>query len=497
MKKKVFYLLLVIILIGACTTKLTTNKNNEVITLTTPPSEEVNNDQLELSNHTETITLEHLNTENEETPSTEYFYNKTVNLKVMETPDGKNRIDFLRKGTRVTILEEETVGEKNPIEFSKIQYQKDNKILMGWINKSSLVSSLEETVPSKLGKLDFAPFKKQVYINNPKIDVKGIYVSLHALATPHMLDGLIELTKKSEINTFVVDVKNDDGILLFKMDEVAKYGLDSDKKATIKNIESVIKRLKDNNIYLIARIVSFKDPIYAKKHPERAIVDNRNGKPYSNSDGLIWVSAYDRELWKYNIAVAKEAAKVGFNEIQFDYVRFPASNGGKLDTHLNYRNTKNETKALAIQNFLKEARKELEPFEVYIAADVYGQVSSSPDDMALGQHWEAVSNVVDYICPMVYPSHYGNGVYGLAVPDAEPYKAVYGSTRDSINRNYNIDTPAGIRTWIQDFSAPWVKGHIKYGIKEVNEQIRALNDLGINEYILWNASNRYSFAKKQ
>ncbi|MGL5049599.1 MAG: hypothetical protein ACRC6E_03085, partial [Fusobacteriaceae bacterium] len=162
MKKKVFYLLLVIILIGACTTKLTTNKNNEVITLTTPPSEEVNNDQLELSNHTETITLEHLNTENEETPSTEYFYNKTVNLKVMETPDGKNRIDFLRKGTRVTILEEETVGEKNPIEFSKIQYQKDNKILMGWINKSSLVSSLEETVPSKLGKLDFAPFKKQV-----------------------------------------------------------------------------------------------------------------------------------------------------------------------------------------------------------------------------------------------------------------------------------------------------------------------------------------------
>lgn len=503
MKKKLFYFLLIVTLIAGCTVgrniELTSEvKNSETIALepVTLETAVVSEKAMEPLPTEELSPIQHLNSENDETVTEEYFYNKLVNLKVMELPGSEKRIDFLRKGTRVTVLEKETVGEKNSINYSKIQYHKDNKILTGWVLESSLVNSLDETVPSNLGKLDFTPFKKQEYPNNPKIDVKGIYVSLHALATPSMLEGLIDLTKKSEINTFVIDVKNDDGILLFKMNEILKYGLDSDKKAPIKDIGAIVKRLKENNIYLIARIVSFKDPTYAKKYPNRAIVDNRTGKPYSNSDGLVWVSAHDRELWQYNIDVAKEAAKVGFNEIQFDYVRFPASNGGKLDPYLNYRNPTGETKALAIQNFLKEAHKQLAPFEVYTAADVYGQVGSSPDDMALGQHWEAISNVVDYICPMVYPSHYANGVYGIAVPDAAPYKTVYASTRDSMNRNHNIDTPAHIRTWIQDFTAPWVKGHIKYGVKEVNAQIQALKDLGINDYILWNASNRYSFAKK-
>ena len=122
-------------------------------------------------------------------------------------------------------------------------------------------------------------------------------------------------------------------------------------------------------------------------------------------------------------------------------------------------------------------------------------MGSLPDDMALGQHWESVSNVVDYICPMIYPSHYGKGVYGLPVPDAEPYKTVYRSTQDSMNRNANIDTPAMIRPWIQAFTARWVKGYITYGPEQIELQVKALKDLGINEYILWSPTNRYKIEK--
>ncbi|MCJ8343571.1 MAG: putative glycoside hydrolase, partial [Cetobacterium sp.] len=258
-----------------------------------------------------------------------------------------------------------------------------------------------------------------------------------------------------------------------------------------KDIEPIMKKLKENNIYTIARIVSFKDPNYAKSNPDKAIIKKETGKPFTNSDGIIWVSPHDRNLWAYNIAVAEQAAKVGFNEVQFDYVRFPASNGGKLDKFLDYRNVANESKPETIQKYLKYARKKLSPLGVYISADTYGQIGTFPDDMGLGQYWEAMSSVVDYMCPMQYPSHYGQGAYGIKVPDANPYKTIYYSTRDSINRNENIDHPGIVRPWIQAFTATWVKGHINYGPKQIQEQVKAMKDLGVNEYLLWSPSNNY------
>lgn len=214
--------------------------------------------------------------------------------------------------------------------------------------------------------------------------------------------------------------------------------------------------------------------------------------PHTNRDGLIWVSAYDRQLWEYNIEVSKEAAKVGFNEIQFDYVRFPASNGGKLDKFLDYRNELEESKPVAVQRYLKYAKENLSPLKVYISADIYGLVGSVADDMGIGQYWEAVSNMVDYVSPMMYPSHYGKGVYGLSVPDAFPYETINIGTKDAVARNNNLETPAIIRPWIQDFTATWVKGHIRYGANELKAQIKALEDNGVKEYLLWNAGNKYS-----
>lgn len=414
----------------------------------------------------------------------------------------KENIGSLIKGTRVNVFDTKEVIKKSKdkdgkeIEqktvMKKITYKDLDKTKLTWIEDTYLVPTLNEAVDEKFKNLDFSEKTKKEYKDNKRVKVRGLYVSAHSVALKGRLDELIELAKKNNINTFVIDVKGDYGELTFPMsDEINKYTKSANKNPIIKEIEPVIKKLKDNGIYTIARIVSFKDTIYAKENPDKIIVYKDGGKAFTNSDGLVWVSAYDKNLWKYNVTVAKEAAKVGFNEIQFDYVRFPASNGGKLDKVLNYRNTDNMTKAEAIQKYLNYAKKELSPYNVYISADIYGQVGSSSDDMSLGQFWEAVSSEVDYVSPMMYPSHYGKGVYGLAVPDANPYKTIYHSTKDSINRNNNISSPAIIRPWIQAFTATWVKGHINYGPNEVKEQIKAMKDLGVDEYILWSATNRY------
>ena len=379
-------------------------------------------------------------------------YNYVVEkVSIYSDMNKKENIGYLIKGTRVNVYETKEVTKKiknkqgkeidATIIMKKITYKDVNKTKVAWIEDTHLVSTLNEAVDERFKNLDFTEKEKKEYKDNKRVKVRGIYVSAHSVALKGRLDELIELAKKNNINAFVIDVKGDYGELTFPMSEsISKYTKSANKNPIIKEIEPVIKKLKDNGIYTIARIVSFKDTIYAKENPDKIIVYKDGGKAFTNSDGLVWVSAYDKNLWEYNVTVAKEAAKAGFNEIQFDYVRFPASNGGKLDKVLNYRNTDNMTKAEAIQKYLNYAKKELTPYNVYISADIYGQVGSSSDDMALGQFWEAVSSEVDYVSPMMYPSHYGKGVYGLEIPDANPYKTIYHSTKDSINRNNNIAT---------------------------------------------------------
>ena len=428
--------------------------------------------------------------------SSKYIKNQT--LFVYKDEMQKEKTDTLRKGTRVEIIDEKeiTVNDKKK-SLLKIQYKKDLKSKSGWISKVDLANSLNEVLPKEWKNLDFTTnYPINNFSNNPRVDVKGVYLNIYTIGSAKKMERLINLANTTEINAFVIDVKDDNGVLSFEMEAPKKFGIPVSKNYPIKNIEEFMKKMKENNIYTIARIVSFKDPTYAKANPDKVIISRDTGKPYTNSDGIIWVSAHDRNLWDYNLSVAEEAAKAGFNEIQFDYVRFPASNGGKLDAKLNYRNTKNESKPETIQKYLKYAKERLNAVGVYTSADVYGQVGTFSDDMGLGQHWEAVTQVVDYISPMMYPSHYGNGAYGIAVPDAQPYKTIYHSLKDSINRNENVDSPAVIRPWIQAFTAKWVKGYIPYNEKEIREQIKAMNDLGVTEYLLWSPSNNYKITGK-
>lgn len=440
-----------------------------------------------------------------------YLYTNTNNVNLVNSLEEKKEIIKIPIKTRVEVLGDKKIqtietkkikkdGQEVSEEIKKIElwtqikYKYNLSTIPGWVKTASLTPNYVKLLPKNWKNLKYKDFpKKENYKTNKKIDVKGIYVSFNSFASTKKLDNLIKLANKTEINAFVIDVKNDYGILSWKMDDSLlkynKYALDN---YYIKDINEIMKKLKENNIYTIARIVSFKDPSYGKANPDKVIKKIKNGKPYTNSDKILWISPYDKNMWEYNLKIAKEAAKVGFNEIQFDYVRFPASNGGKLDKEVIYPNKTKDGKPVVIQNYLKYIKKELSNLEVYLSADVYGQVGTFKDDMGLGQFWEGISGYTDFISPMMYPSHYAKNSYGVKFPDAKPYDIIYNSTLDSINRNNNIDNPALIRPWIQSFTARWVKGYIPYTKKEINLQVKALKDLKINQYILWDPSNRYS-----
>jgi hypothetical protein len=445
-------------------------------------------------NDTEDVSGE-VNQEDQEADSSQSLVYVSANkLNVRRAPDpAAEKIATLMKGSGVQVLAEETVGEEET-KWYKIAFDNVEGHTEGWIAAEFTVSDRTELLSEDLRDLDFSPQEKVVeHPGNPRVKVRGAYMTIYS-ASGARLDQMIEMARNTSLNAFVIDVKDDNGNMLFYTEAAERFAPEANELTPIKDIEAFMKKLKDNGIYTIARIVTFKDPIYTERYPERAILDKRTGEAHKQQDGLRWASAYDRQLWEYDVAVAKEAARVGFNEIQFDYVRLPDSGGGKLDEYLDYRNSGNESKPKIIQDFLKYAYKELSPEGVYVSADIYGLVGSVTDDMGLGQYWEAISNVVDYVSPMMYPSHYANHTYQLPVPDAYPYETIYNSAKDSVMRNKNLETPAIIRPWIQDFTASWVKGHIKYGEKEVRAQIKALEDNGIDEFMLWNPNNRYSEA---
>ncbi len=341
----------------------------------------------------------------------------------------------------------------------------------------------------QLGDVQFKSIHKQIYKNNPKEDIKAIYISLNGM---YHVDDYIKLAKKTNINAFVLDVKNDHGRVLFDSPIARKTLGDSYIRSRIKEIEPFIKKLKKNNIYLIGRISTFKDEAYAVSNKNDVILDKRYNRAYQSSDKIPWLSPYNRNAWHYNIELAKEAADIGFNEILFDYVRFPDRvQNLEKKSKLVYNNTYSETKPEVIQSFLKYAHDVLAKKEVYIAASVFGQIGISKTDENIGQHWESISNVVDFINPMAYPSHYAYGTYGLKNPDNNPFLLLNNYTKDVVLRNKNLESPAVIETWIQGFSAPWIRNHRSYRTKELKEQIKALEIEGLNSYLVWNASSRY------
>lgn len=305
-------------------------------------------------------------------------------------------------------------------------------------------------------------------------------------------EKILGIAVATEINSLVIDVKDDDGLMTYKSNLPIVEQVEADKNPRIKDIKALMELLKEYDIYPIARIVTFKDKNFASHRTDHAI-QLKSGGTWRDNKGVAWVNPYDEFVWNYNIAIAKEAVLNGFKEIQFDYIRFP-DNAKSYNPVTLFPGREDRTKDEAIEDFLGYAKQELEPYRVNLAADVFGVITKSWDDKPedIGQTWRKMAKSIDYMCPMIYPSHYGTGWYGYTVPDQHPYGVLAGALKEAIERNASLENPPVIRPWIQGFSAPWVPGHIKYNPKEVRDQILAGRELGINEYLVWNASNVYN-----
>ncbi len=336
-----------------------------------------------------------------------------------------------------------------------------------------------------------------------EIKVKGVYVNGELAGNGEFMDKLINLINTTELNTVVLDIK-EGGKVNYKshiksVNDITAYN-------TLYDVEGVLKRLHENGVYVIGRVVCFRDDYLAKKRPDLA-VKNKDDSVWIGSDGVAWSNPYNREVWRYNIDIAKEAVEKGFDEIQFDYVRFPGVDDKRVDYGENL-----PSKAYIISDFLKTAKEEIKELGVPVSADIFAIVCESPGDTEnIGQVLEEIGREIDSISPMIYPSHYANNSRGMMgngvgqsingimfkAPDLEPYKVVYNVLLKTKKRISRVDGyKAKVRPYIQGFTASYLpRGYYQvYGPSQIRQQIEAVYDSGYEEWIIWDATGSYTKA---
>jgi hypothetical protein len=315
--------------------------------------------------------------------------------------------------------------------------------------------------------------------------VRGIYVGSWPVGNASRLERLIGMAAETEVNAFVVDIKEALGEVSHRTRVPLAREVGADRNPAIADLRAVVDRLRAEGIYPIARVVVFKDPLLATARPEWSI-RRTDGSLWADDRGVHWVDPYNLDVWDYNIELAREAVALGFSEIQWDYVRFPDVPGSYLRDAV-YPARAGRTMAAAIREFLIYSRERLDLPDVPQTADVFGITTTARQDVGIGQVWEKLSDVVDVLLPMVYPSHYPRGTWGHPVPNAEPYAIVRRAMDDAVARSAAIDGAASIRPWLQAFTL----GQPAYGPAEIRAQIQAVYDAGLTEWILWSPSVRY------
>jgi len=331
------------------------------------------------------------------------------------------------------------------------------------------------------------PFKNS---DKKRVKAKGLYLT--ATSAGIRLEHYIELANTTEINSYVIDYKEDSGIICTNSN--VALAKDNDCIEVRYDAKKVTTALRENNIYSIARIVCFKDPKLAGKQTDLAI-KNSDGSLYkSRTEGSIpFLNPYDQRNWKYFVDLAKEAYAAGFDEVQFDYIRFP--NGDK--SKMNFGDTKGKSMSDTINEFLRYARKEM-PDQI-IAGDVFAIICESPNDTEkIGQDFELIGESIDYVCPMSYPSHYALGqiINGVKFPkpDLDPYNLIKNTFLKAKKRleASKVHKPL-VRAYLQDFTATWIgSGNWQYYEDEqIRQQIKGLYDAGYEEWFLWDPQNKY------
>ena len=317
--------------------------------------------------------------------------------------------------------------------------------------------------------------------------VKALYVNAWAFGGSK-LSSLVSLADSTEINAFVVDVKDDTGCLLYPSDVRVAQEIGATKCVRTRDVRSRLDTLRAHNIYPIARIVVAKDPLLAERRPGWS-VQHVNGGLWRDRIDIAWVDAFNDSVWIYAAQLAEEAVHLGFSEVQFDYVRFPDEPKEAMAQAIFAARRPGETQRMGVQAGVRILTTRLEHLGIPVTFDIFGLTASTTGDLGIGQVWEDFATVADVVLPMVYPSHYYRGSYGIDWPNGEPYRVVRHALKEAIARSEPLQNAAMIRPYLQAFTLGRRKP--RYTPHEIREQIRAAEELGIDSWVLWNPRSVY------
>ncbi|MBB6448538.1 hypothetical protein HNR44_000487 [Geomicrobium halophilum] len=384
------------------------------------------------------------------------------------------------------LLAEQTGGDADE-EASKVERSEEDRYFS--VSDEDLLT-LPRVIPDRL------TYDSGVEIEYPEDGVKGIFATAHSIGGDKA-DELYDLINETALNSMVVDVKDDDGYVTFET-ESENERVQENTYDYINDVDAMMEDFEDADIYPIARLVVFKDTVLANEEPELSFLEK--GEVWSNNRGESFVNPFSKDVWEYNVEVAKEAAKAGFKEIQFDYVRFPEGFENR-DEDLEYTEGDYEesgedniqNRVAAVTDFVDYAREELRPYGVKVSVDIFGYAATIPEAPGIGQNFSKISENVDIISSMIYPSHWGP-YFDIHKPDLEPYNLVNEYAQVENELLDSLEEPPISRPWLQDFTASYLPDGewMEYGVDEVEAQIQALYDNDIYEFLLWDATNNYT-----
>ncbi len=314
--------------------------------------------------------------------------------------------------------------------------------------------------------------------------VKAIYMSSWIAGVSSRRDALMAFINQTELNSVVIDIKDDTGKISFTVHspELSAYHSSENR---IPDIRELIQRLHENNIYVIGRISVFQDPYLTSQRPDLAIKSKKTGEVWKDRKGLSFLDVGQKEVAEYVALIAKEAYANGFDEINFDYIRYP-SDGNVAD--INYPVAEGKTRADMLEDFFASLYDQLEKTDIVTSADLFGMTTTNHDDLNIGQVLERAAPYFDFICPMVYPSHYPTGFHNLGNPNEHPYEVIHYSMSTAVERLMVAGQPhTKLRPWIQDFDYGGI-----YDVAEVEAQKKAVYDSGLTSWMAWDPNNRYT-----
>jgi hypothetical protein len=331
---------------------------------------------------------------------------------------------------------------------------------------------LADALPEGLMEIRLAPFSP-----------RALYLSFYGVGSKALRDPALKMIEETELNALVIDVKGDRGMIPYRSGVSLAAEVGGQRIITVRDIDGLLTSFKEKGIYTIARIVVFKDDLLATARPDLA-VKTPAGELWRDRERLAWVDPFRKEVWNYNIQIAEEAAKLGFDEIQFDYVRFPDSRSPRFS-----QPSTEDGRVKAIAGFLQEARARLAPYNVFVAADIFGYVCWNLNDTDIGQKLDPIASAVDYLSPMLYPSGFQFGIPGFRNPVQNPHEIVYLSLKKAQERTKI--SPLRFRPWLQAFK-DYAFDRRQFNGKELRDQISASEKFGSQGWMLWNPVNQYT-----